>query len=55
MKAWIERFLRDEQGLETVEYAVMAALIIIGTVVAVGALATAVSMKFDSVSNGPLK
>ena len=33
-----QRFVRDERGLETVEYAVIVALIVAGVVVAVAAM-----------------
>ena len=38
----IKRFLKNEEGLETVEYAVMTALIVAGLVGAIGILSTAV-------------
>jgi Flp pilus assembly pilin Flp len=47
MKELMMRFVREEEGLETVEYAVMTALIIGAIVVAVGALATAISNRMD--------
>lgn len=42
-------FLKDERGLETVEYAVMTALIVSAMVLAIGALATAISGRFNAV------
>jgi len=45
----IKRFLKDEQGLETVEYAVILGLIVAGTITAVVALGTWVSSRFESV------
>ena len=45
----LKRFVRDEQGLETVEYAVMTALIVAVLVTAIGALSAAVSGRFGSV------
>ena len=56
MKA-IQRFFQDEQGLETVEYAVMTALIAAALVTAIGALSAAVSGRFGSVTttiSGPM-
>jgi len=44
----LKRFLKDESGLETVEYAVMTALIVAVIIVAVGVLATAISGRFTS-------
>ena len=43
-------FLKDERGLETVEYAVMTALIVGALVTAIGVLTAAVSGRFGSVS-----
>jgi len=48
MKA-IKNFMRDEQGLETVEYAVMTALIVAALVTAITLLSGAVSDRFDAV------
>jgi len=45
-----KRFVRDEKGLETVEYAVMTALIVAALIVAIGALTAAVSGRFDAVT-----
>ncbi len=45
----IKRFISDERGLETVEYAVMTALIVTALVVAIGFLTTAVSNRFGTV------
>ena len=49
MKALIKKFLSDEEGLETLEYAVMTALIVATLVTAVGALATAVEDRMGKV------
>ncbi len=45
----LKRFISDERGLETLEYAVMTALIVAAIVTAVGALVTAVSGRFGEV------
>ncbi len=45
----IKRFVSDERGLETVEYAVMTALIVAALVTAIGLLTAAVAGRFDSV------
>ncbi len=45
----IKRFVSDDSGLETVEYAVMTALIVAALVTAIGLLTAAVSGRFDSV------
>ncbi len=44
-KLW-KKFVSDEQGLETVEYALMASIFILGLGVAIGLLATAVDTRF---------
>lgn len=46
----IKQFLADEQGLETVEYAVMTALIVAALVTAITALSGAVSTRFAAVT-----
>jgi Flp pilus assembly pilin Flp len=43
-------FLKDEDGLETVEYAVMLGLIVVALVTAISALSGWVSDKFGEVS-----
>jgi len=46
---WIMRnFIANEQGLETVEYAIIAGLIVVGTVAAITAIGTWVSGKFTA-------
>ena len=45
----LRRFWSDEQGLETVEYAVMTALIVGALVVAVTALSGAIQGRFGEV------
>jgi len=53
---YLKNFVRDESGLETVEYAVMTALIIGGVIVAIGLLALAIQGRFttttETVSTG---
>ena len=51
MKKLVEKFLRDEQGLELSEYAVMSALIILAVVLAVTALGGAISDAFTTLKN----
>ncbi len=48
MKAVLKRFIKDERGLETIEYAVMTALIVAVLITAIGLLSTAVSNRFDA-------
>ena len=38
MKALIKKFWRDEKGLETIEYAIMVALIVAGLIAVVTAI-----------------
>jgi Flp pilus assembly pilin Flp len=44
----IVRFINDDKGLETIEYALMAALVVAAIAAAVAALATAVTARFTS-------
>jgi Flp pilus assembly pilin Flp len=44
----VNRFLNEEAGLETVEYAVIAALITGAAIVAITALGTKVAAKFNT-------
>ena len=44
-------FLKDEEGLELVEYAVMLALIVAGLFVLITALGDAVGSKFSEVTS----
>lgn len=44
----LKRFLKDEKGLETVEWTVMAALIVLGIVLAVISLQTEIGNVFTS-------
>jgi pilus assembly protein Flp/PilA len=55
MLAMVKKFLKNEEGLETVEYAVMAALIVVGLVLAISTLGGSVKNKFvalDDAVNG---
>jgi len=49
MLATLKRFWSDEQGLETVEYAVMTALIVAAMVGAITALRGAIVGRFNAV------
>jgi Flp pilus assembly pilin Flp len=42
----IKRFLRNEKGLETVEYAIISGLIVAGSIVAIGAIGLWVAAQF---------
>jgi pilus assembly protein Flp/PilA len=50
MKALLKRFMKDERGLELSEYAVMAALIIIGIVGVIGALGDRIGLNFEELT-----
>jgi Flp pilus assembly pilin Flp len=45
------RFISDDRGMETVEWAVVAALIVAGVVTAVSGLGTNVVAKFNTLKN----
>lgn len=47
----LKRFLTDETGLELSEYAVAAALIILGVVGAINLLATNIADRIDGLAN----
>ncbi len=49
MKKLLKKFILDEQGLETVEYAVMTALIVAAMILAITTLSGTISARFDSV------
>jgi pilus assembly protein Flp/PilA len=44
----VNAFIADEKGLETVEYAIIAGLIVVGTVTAISAIGVWVSGKFTA-------
>jgi Flp pilus assembly pilin Flp len=44
-------FLRDDRGMETVEWAVLAALIVAGLIAVIGGLGTNVLNKFTTLQN----
>lgn len=50
VREMLTRFGRDERGLETVEYAVMTALVVAAVVTAVVALRTAIVARFTAVT-----
>ena len=47
MKNVIKRFVTDESGLETVEYAIIAALITIAAIATITSVGLAVDVKFQ--------
>jgi pilus assembly protein Flp/PilA len=50
MRTIIERFWRDEAGLETVEYAIIAGIITVGAIVTIVSIGTWVSGKFTALN-----
>ncbi len=50
MTKMLKRFIRDERGLETVEYAIILGLIVVGTITAIIALGGWVNDQFDTVN-----
>lgn len=45
------KFLKDEEGLETVEYAIMLAFVAVGLFIAIVLLSGAVGNKFNSATS----
>jgi pilus assembly protein Flp/PilA len=48
--ATLAKFWSDEEGLETVEYAIIAGLIVVGTIVTIVSIGTWVSGKFTAIN-----
>lgn len=46
----LKRFAGDDQGLETVEYAIITGLIVAATITAIGILGAWVTTQFESVN-----
>ena len=49
MKKLIQKFARDERGLETVEYAIILGLVVAGTIGVIAAIGVWVNGRFSSV------
>ena len=47
-KEIVKRFVEDERALETVEYAVIAGLIVVGTIATITAVGVYVKVMFNS-------
>ena len=47
-----KRFVKDERGLETVEYAIIAGLIVVGTIATIAVIGTWVNLKFTELKDG---
>jgi pilus assembly protein Flp/PilA len=50
-KAWIEQFIRDEDGASLVEYILLVALIAVVCIAAVTLLGRAAKSRFDTTAN----
>ncbi len=52
-KMWmlIKKFVKEEEGMETVEYAVVGALLVLGAVLIWGALGTSVNTKVSQLNS----
>ena len=51
MKNLIQRFIREEEGQDLIEYALLAAIIAIGAIVAMGLLSQQINTTFDNVES----
>ncbi len=47
----VKRFVRNDEGLETVEYAIIAGLIVVGTIVAITAIGLWVAAQFQALQS----
>ncbi len=52
VKEIVKRFVEDEKGLETVEYAIITGLIVVGVIGFIGTIGTWVAGQFNSLDNG---
>jgi Flp pilus assembly pilin Flp len=50
MTALVKRFLLEEDGLETVEYAIIAGLIVTGSISAIGSIGVWVAGKYTALN-----
>ena len=48
----VKRFVKDEKGLETVEYAIIAGLIVVATIATIASIGGWVSTKFQQLEAG---
>lgn len=49
----IKRFLRDESGAETIEWALICAILVIGTLIAITAIGNWMRVRWNSVEAAP--
>jgi Flp pilus assembly pilin Flp len=52
MKKLLTKLLKDEQGGEVLEYALIAGLIVVAAIAVIGTVGTKVLARWTSVSNG---
>ncbi len=52
MKQLLKNFMQDESGQDLIEYALVAALVGLGSVAAMGSLANNIGNTFNSIGNG---
>ncbi|HCO96964.1 MAG TPA: Flp family type IVb pilin [Phycisphaerales bacterium] len=52
MKAVLKRFIKDERGLETIEYAIMTALIVVGLITVLGTIGGKIFNVFSDLNVG---
>ena len=52
MKNLVKKFVKDERGLETVEYAIIAGLIVVGTIATIASIGVWVNGKFNELDSG---
>jgi len=51
MREVMKRLITDEKGLETVEYAIIAGLIVVGVIVTITSIGTYVAQKFEALES----
>ena len=52
MKAMISKLVRDEQGGEVLEYALIAGLIVVAAIAVIGSIGTKVLARWTSLNSG---
>ncbi len=50
--SWFRRFLRDEQGLEVIEFSIIMGIIVAGTIAIITAVGAWVVARFTGVQTG---
>lgn len=52
MRNLVNRFIKDESGATAIEYGLIAALIAVGIIVAVGVIGTKLKSNFEKIGSG---